>query len=51
VPFQRTVSENGELSATEQVQKYDINPPIDGKLFEKPADTPPPAASPASKPR
>jgi zinc protease len=37
VPFKRTVSDNGELNATEQIQTYQINPPVDPKLFEKPA--------------
>ena len=43
VPFQRAITENGEPSATEQIQKYDINPPIDDKLFDRPADAPAPA--------
>ena len=41
VPFQRSVTEDGQPSATEQIQSYEINPPIDAKLFEKPPDTPP----------
>jgi zinc protease len=41
VPFQRSVTDDGQPSATEQVQTYEINPPIDVKLFEKPPDSPP----------
>ena len=41
VPFQRTVTDDGQPSATDQIQSYEINPPVDPKLFEKPAETPP----------
>jgi zinc protease len=41
VPFQRSVTEDGQPSATEQIQTYEINPPVDAKLFEKPPDSPP----------
>ena len=43
VPFKRSGTENGEPSTSEEIQKYEINPPIDDKLFEKPPDAPPPA--------
>jgi zinc protease len=41
VPFQRSVTDDGQPSATEQIQTYEINPPLDAKLFEKPPDSPP----------
>ncbi len=37
VPFQRAITEDGQLSATEQIQTFQVNPAIDPKLFEKPA--------------
>jgi len=40
VPFQRTVTEDGQPSATEQIQSYEFNPVVDAQLFEKPADAP-----------
>ena len=40
VPFQRTVTEDGQPSATEQIQSYEFNPAIDANLFDKPADAP-----------
>jgi hypothetical protein len=41
VPFQRSVGDDGQPSATEQIQSYEINPPVDAKLFEKPPDSAP----------
>lgn len=41
VPFKRTVTENGEPSATDQIQTYEINPAVDARLFDKPADSAP----------
>jgi zinc protease len=41
VPFQRSVTEDGQPSSTEQIQSYEINPPVDAKLFERPAEAAP----------
>ncbi len=38
VPYQRTITENGRPSASEQIQTYQLNPVVDAKLFEKPAE-------------
>jgi zinc protease len=41
VPFQRSITEDGQPSASEQIQSYEINPPIDNRLFVKPPDDSP----------
>ncbi|MGZ4817837.1 MAG: M16 family metallopeptidase [Terriglobales bacterium] len=41
VPFQRTITENGQPSANEQIETYQVNPGVNAKLFEKPPETPP----------
>jgi zinc protease len=41
VPFQRSVTEDGEPSSTEKIQNFEINPPVNAKLFERPPDSPP----------
>jgi len=35
--FKRVVTENGQPAATEEIKTYQINPPVDAKMFEKPA--------------
>jgi zinc protease len=42
VPFKRTITDNGEVVSTDQIESFQINPPLDPKLFEKP----PAAAAP-----
>lgn len=37
LPFKRTITMNGEPSGTAEVQQVQFNPPVDPKLFEKPA--------------
>jgi hypothetical protein len=37
LPFKRTISLNGEPSGSAEVQQVQLNPPVDPKLFEKPA--------------
>ena len=41
VPFQRSVTDDGQPSSTEQIQSYQINPALDARLFEKPAEAAP----------
>jgi hypothetical protein len=35
--FKRVIMDNGQPAATEQIKSFQINPPVDPKLFEKPA--------------
>jgi zinc protease len=37
LPFKRTITMNGEPSGVAQVEQIELNPPVDPKLFEKPA--------------
>jgi len=39
LPSQGTLSENGEPTATIKVDQVEVNPPVDPKIFEKPAST------------
>jgi zinc protease len=41
VPFKRVITENGEPSATEQIETYQLNPVVDAKLFRRPDEAPP----------
>jgi len=43
LPFKRTITEDGQQVGTADVKEIRINPPVDPKLFEKPAQ---PAAAP-----
>ncbi len=40
-PFKRSVTENGEPTATDQFESYQFNVAVDAKLFEKPAEAKP----------
>jgi len=40
-PFKRTIKRNGEDVGSMVVQEVVVNPPVDAKAFEKPADKPP----------
>jgi zinc protease len=41
LPYKAVVQENGQVSANETVKSFEINPKVDPKLFEKPAETAP----------
>ncbi len=43
-PYVHKNKQNGQLTSTVEYKKIDVNPPLDPKLFEKPADTTAPAA-------
>jgi hypothetical protein len=38
LPFQRTVTDDGEVVSKEQTKELVVNPPVDPALFAKPND-------------
>jgi hypothetical protein len=44
LPFARAISQNGQQTRSVAIQSITINPPVDAKLFQKPAEGPGAAA-------